>query len=95
MKISVLNIGAGAVLLTALWCAPSWAGGPLPPWAKNWKSAPASGPLATAPKGSVFVGDHWHLENDFGAVLHGERWGRAGRLGAWKVPIQRVPREKK
>ncbi len=50
-----------------------------------------TGPAATAPRGSEIVGDHWHWPGDYMTVLHGERWGRAGRLGTWKVPIRKVP----
>ena len=82
---------AGVVTVGSV-ISPLEAGGPPPPWAKKWAPAPASGPLdvGSMPKNAVIVGDHWHLPNDFGAVLHGERWGRAGRLGAWKVPVQKV-----
>jgi hypothetical protein len=54
-------------------------------------SVPRTGPASSALRGSEIVGDHWHWPDDYLTVLHGERWGRAGRLGTCKVKVRKVP----
>lgn len=78
------------------WVQRTLKGAPTGQWIQVWDKpiVPKTGPAASAPRaprGSEIVGDHWHWPDDYMAVLHGERWGRAGRLGTWKVKVRKVP----
>lgn len=75
------------------WVRRTFKGAETAGWIQVWDKPiiPKTGPAASAPRGSEIVGDHWHWPGDYMTVLHGERWGRAGRLGTWKVPVRKVP----